>query len=138
MMGTGGGLPEELQLCETENALLNLLSTDASGLRDIPEGGFTNDLQENVISSYDCDETLNSIALSYYNTKEKDEDTFSHTSNDVIFNMKSYDMNSAIYEKQHNNMQDTNLIENNLNLICIRHFLKLLSLFVLKSFKSCC
>ncbi|KMQ89372.1 hypothetical protein RF55_11007 [Lasius niger] len=42
MMGTGGGSPKELQLSSTENALLNFLTLDASGLNEIPEGGFTN------------------------------------------------------------------------------------------------
>jgi len=85
MIGTGGGSSKDLQLCGTENALLNFLTPDASGLKDISEGGFTN-----VIPSYgyDYDETLNSYALSC-NIKEKDvevEDIFLH----LILRMMQY------------------------------------------------
>lgn len=59
MMGTGGGSPKELQLSSTENALLNFLTLDASGLNEIPEGGFTN-----TMPTYDNNETLSSSSFS--------------------------------------------------------------------------
>jgi len=43
-----------LQLCATENTLLNFLTPDANGLKYISEGGFTD-----VIPSYSYDKTLN-------------------------------------------------------------------------------
>lgn len=137
MMGTGGGSPKELELPEIENALLNFLTPDASGLKNLPEGGFTNDMQ-----SYDYNETWNSFALS--NTEEKDKDIFLlDTSNDTIL----HEMHSPIQQnKQHStnkhmqllsrpplnsNTQNIHAIGNYINSVCIRNFLKLLLLLML-------
>ncbi|KYN21868.1 hypothetical protein ALC57_05762, partial [Trachymyrmex cornetzi] len=86
MMGTGGGSPKDLQLSGSENALLNFLTPDASGLRDISEGGFTD-----MTPSYD--KTSNSFALSS-NIEEKEDEVFSlDTWNDTI--MASHEMYSS-------------------------------------------
>lgn len=121
MMGTGGGSPEELQLSDTENAILNFLSADASGLSNISEGGLPNNLQENVMPSNDYDETLNSSALSYNIEENDEEDTFSQTSNDAIC-MESYKMYSPIQEKHNNNVQSINVMKNTINSVCIENF----------------
>lgn len=78
MMGTGGGSPKDLQLSATEDALIKFLTPDASGLRDIPEGGFTD-----VMSSYDNNKTLSS-STSSYNIEEKQDDTEDIVSNDIM------------------------------------------------------
>ncbi|KMQ82305.1 hypothetical protein RF55_23439, partial [Lasius niger] len=85
-------------LSSTENALLNFLTPDASGLNEIPEGGFTN-----TMPTYDNNETLSSSSFSY-NIEEKEneiEEIFSNDySNDAL--PLQYEMHSPIQQtKQH-------------------------------------
>lgn len=54
MMGTGGGSPKNLRLTTVENALIDFLTPDATGLSNIPEGGL-----ENIISSNNPRQDLN-------------------------------------------------------------------------------
>lgn len=98
MMGTGGGSPIDLQLSATENALLNFLTPDASGLSEISEGGFTN-----VMPSYDKNEILSSSALSCEEKGDEVEEIFSNDfSNDEMLHLQSYETHSPIQQnKQH-------------------------------------
>ncbi|XP_029159549.1 uncharacterized protein LOC114931592 [Nylanderia fulva] len=110
MMGTGGGSPKELQLSGTENALFNFLTSDASGLKEIPEGGFTN-----TMPTYDNNETLSSSTLSYNieNNENEVEETFSNDySNDAL--LFQYKMHSPIQQtKQH--VQSVSLLHTNIH-----------------------
>jgi len=118
-----------LQLCATENTLLNFLTPDASGLKYISEGGFTY-----VIPSYgyNYDKTLNSSALSC-NIEEKKvevEDIFAlDTSNDSILHTESYEIHSPIQQNKqriqssmallNSNKENMHAIGNNINSVCI-------------------
>lgn len=97
MMGTGGGSPKDLQLSVTENTLLNFLTPDASGLKKILEGGFTN-----VIPSYDNNKTFSSSAL--YNIEEKEneiEEVFSNNIfNDEMLYLESYETHFLIQQNK--------------------------------------
>lgn len=81
MMGIGGGSPKDLQLFITENALLNFLTPDTSGLKEISEGGFTS-----VIPSYDNTKTFSSSAS--YNIEEKEDEVEEVFSNDEMLNLE--------------------------------------------------
>jgi len=120
MMGTGGGSPKDLELCATENSLLNFLTPDASGLKYISEGGFTD-----VIPSYGYDESALSCNIE---EKEVDiQDIFTlDTSNDSI-HTESYKIHFPIQQnKQYSSMsllnsnkENMHATVNNINSVCI-------------------
>ncbi|XP_071628772.1 uncharacterized protein [Temnothorax longispinosus] len=116
MMGTGGGSPKDLQLSATEDALIKFLTPDASGLKDISEGGFTD-----VMPSYDNNKTL-SLSTSSYNIKEKQDKTedifLNDNSNDEL--LESYEAHSPIQQnKQH--MESVSMLSSNTNMQNIRN-----------------
>lgn len=105
MIRTGGGSSKDLQLSITENALLNFLTPDASGLKEISESGFTN-----VIPSYDNTKTFSSSVS--YNIEEQEDEVEEVFSNDEMLNLESYEMNSLI---QQNKQQSMSLLNNDIH-----------------------